>query len=429
MRITVFGLGKIGLPLAVQFATRGHSVIGVDTRVDVVDLVSAGVEPFPGELHLAELLAMVTDSVLLSATNDAGSAVRDADAIVVAVPLYVDHDGQPDFSAIDAVTAVIGDHVRPGALISFETTLPVGTTRDRIAPEITRRSGLRVGEEVHLVFSPERVLTGRVFEDLRRYPKLVGGISEESESQGKLFYEQVLDFEERPDLMRANGVWRMGSCEAAEMAKLAETTYRDVNIALVNQFALYAEHRGLDIHTVIQACNSQPFSHLHEPGVAVGGHCIPVYPRLYLWTDPNASVVAAAREANERMPQEVVNRLAEELMGLDGRSVLILGASYRGGVKETAFSGVFSLRDALESAGAIVSVHDPLYTADELDSLGLRPHDSSSWVDAAILQAAHQEYVPWSLPWPLKTPLILDGRGVFPRREYLGSRVVTLGAP
>ena len=213
------------------------------------------------------------------------------------------------------------------------------------------------------------------------------------------------------------------------MAKLAETTYRDVNIALVNQFALYAEQRGLDVHAVIEACNSQPYSHLHTPGVAVGGHCIPVYPRLYLWNDPEASVVAAAREANERMPRAVVNRLSREIGGLHGKSVLILGATYRGGVKETAYSGVFPLRDALESEGATVTVHDPLYDAEELIALGLRPHDSQAAADAAVLQAAHAEYFPWSLPWTLNTPMILDGRGFLPRHAYLGSRVVTLGAP
>ena len=155
------------------------------------------------------------------------------------------------------------------------------------------------------------------------------------------FYEQVLTFDERPDLARGNGVWDLGSAEAAEMAKLAETTYRDVNIGLANQFALFAETAGIDVHQVIEASNSQPYSHIHQPGIAVGGHCIPVYPRLYLSGDPDATVVRAAREANAAMPGHVVARLAEHLGDLTGLRVAVLGASYRGGVKETAFSGVF----------------------------------------------------------------------------------------
>ena len=428
MRIAVFGMGKIGLPLAVQYARKGHVVVGIDVDEGVVAQVNAGTEPFPGEAHLAEYLAAVVTEGRLTATTDAAGAVASAaDAIVVAVPLYVDEEANPDFSAIDAVTAAIGDHVRPGALVSFETTLPVGTTRDRIAPEITRRSGLEVGNEVHLVFSPERVLTGRVFEDLCRYPKLVGGVSEASEAAGAAFYEAVLDFDERPDLPRPNGVWLMGSSEAAEMAKLAETTYRDVNIALANQFALFAQRSGLDVYRVIEACNSQPYSHIHNPGVAVGGHCIPVYPRLYLWGDPGATVVRSAREANAMMPAEVAALADREIGGLEGSTVLILGAAYRGGVKETAFSGVFPLKKALEALGAHVVVHDPLYSPDQLELLGLSAHSGESVPDVAIVQADHPEYRDWPYEWEPAKSLVIDGRALLGGRSWPGVRIVTLG--
>lgn len=427
MKIAVFGLGKIGLPLAVQYARKGHEVIGVDVDTGVVDLVNRGVEPFPGEAHLAEYLTDVVASGRLTATNAADRGISEADAIVVAVPLYVDEEAHPEFSAIDNVTQVIGDNVRPGAVVSFETTLPIGTTRDRIGPELARRSGLSVGEEVHLVFSPERVLTGRVFADLRRYPKLVGGVSQASEDAGVAFYEAVLDFDERDDLTRPNGVWRMGSAEAAEMAKLAETTYRDVNIALANQFALFAQKSGLDVYSVIEACNSQPYSHIHSPGVAVGGHCIPVYPRLYLWGDSEATVVRAAREANATMPAEVAAIAEKAAGGLDGSTVLILGAAYRGGVKETAFSGVFPLRDALESHGATVVVHDPLYSDDELTALGLTPFSADELADVAIVQADHNEYRLWAYPWKPASKFVVDGRAMFDHSAWPGLQVITLG--
>lgn len=427
MKIAVFGLGKIGLPLAVQYARKGHEVIGVDVDAAVVSKVNAGAEPFPGEAHLAEYLSEVVGAGLLTATADPGPAVTSADAIVVAVPLYVDSDANPDFSAIDAVAAAIGDHVRRGALISFETTLPVGTTRNRIAPELHSRSGLTPGEDVHLVFSPERVLTGRVFEDLRRYPKLVGGVSAASESAGANFYNAVLDFDARPDLSRANGVWLMGSAEAAEMAKLAETTFRDVNIGLANQFALYAQRSGLDVNVIIEACNSQPYSHIHTPGVAVGGHCIPVYPRLYLWGDPEASIVRAAREANAAMPSQVAALADREAHGMHGKVVLILGAAYRGGVKESAFSGVFPLRDALESRGAQVVVHDPLYSAEELHQLGLTSASRGVAADVVILQADHEEYTSWGEGDIPGASLIIDGRGTLREELWPTVGVLRLG--
>ncbi len=184
--------------------------------------------------------------------------------------------------------------------MSYETTLPVGTTRDRWKPMLEKGSGLVEGTDFHLVFSPERVLTGRVFADLRKYPKLIGGLSAAGAARATEFYEAVLDFDERPDLARANGVWDLGSAEAAELAKLAETTYRDVNIGLANQFARFAATAGIDVYQVIEASNSQPYSHIHQPGIAVGGHCIPVYPRLYLWNDPEATVVRAARAGQRR---------------------------------------------------------------------------------------------------------------------------------
>lgn len=392
MKITVVGLGKIGLPLAVQYASRGHQVLGADTNPHVVELVNAGIEPFPGEYLLAEKLAEAVGVGLISATTDTSEAVAQSDVVVVVVPLFVDGDGIPDFGWMDSATDSIGRGLKAGTLVSYETTLPVGTTRTRFGPRLAQLSGLVAGVDFDLVFSPERVLTGRVFEDLRKYPKLVGGLTEQSAARAIDFYEQVLEFDDRPDLARANGVWDLGSVEASELAKLAETTYRDVNIGLANQFARFSAQHGIDVHAVIEASNSQPFSHIHRPGIAVGGHCIPVYPRLYLWNDPDATVVRAAREANAAMPSYAVGLLEGAYGALAGKTVAVLGAAYRGGVKETAFSGVFATVDSLIAAGARPVVHDPMYTDEELERLGFTPYHLGEKVDAAILQADHDEY-------------------------------------
>lgn len=412
MRICVFALGKIGLPLAVQYAGRGHQVVGVDIAERVVDLVNAGAAPFPGESGLDEALKQVVADGLLTATTDGTAAVAEADAVVVVVPLVVDRDGSPDFRPLDAATSAIAAGLRRGTLISYETTLPVGTTRERFAPMLEAGSGLAAGADFALVFSPERVSSGRIFADLRRYPKLVGGIDAASAERGVAFYEQVLEFDHRRDLSRPNGVWDLGSTEAAELAKLAETTYRDVNIGLANTFARYADRIGVDVAPVIEACNSQPFSHIHQPGIAVGGHCIPVYPRMYLWNDPDAQVVRTARAVNSSMPEYAVS-LLEELHGdLSGARVVVLGIAYRGGVKETAFSGVFPAVEALAARGALVSVADPMYDDDEIRALGFEPYSPGAPVDAAIVQTDHREYrklAPQDLPG-IKT--LLDGRGV-----------------
>ncbi|MDN5851691.1 MAG: nucleotide sugar dehydrogenase, partial [Actinomycetia bacterium] len=247
MRIAVIGLGKIGLPLAAQFADAGHDVAGVDINADAVATINAGREPFPGEARLAEHLARLVPAGRLRATTDYADGVPGADAVVVVVPLVVDAQGRPDFSWMDSATRDLGAHITPGTLVSYETTLPVGTTRTRWRPMLEDVSGLTEGIDFHLVFSPERVLTGRVFDDLRKYPKLVGGLSEAGARRAREFYEAVLEFDERPDLVRGNGVWDLRSAEAAEMAKLAETTYRAVNIGLANQFARFADQVGVDV--------------------------------------------------------------------------------------------------------------------------------------------------------------------------------------
>jgi nucleotide sugar dehydrogenase len=430
VRITVVGMGKIGLPLAVQYARKGHTVVGTDINADTVDLINSGIEPFPGEDHLQQFLTVEVAAGRLIASLDTAGAVSQSDAVVIVVPLFVDSEAIPEFSAMDAATNAVATGLKSGTLVSYETTLPVGTTRDRLVPLLEAGSGLEAGKDFFVVFSPERVLTGRVFKDLRRYPKLVGGIDLESEKRGFDFYSQVLDFDERPDLLRANGVWCLGSTEAAELAKLAETTYRDVNIALANQFATFAEKSGIDFTAVAEACNSQPYSHIHSPGIAVGGHCIPVYPRLYLWNDPSATVVRAAREANAQMPETVVSRVESEIGSLSGLSVAVLGASYRGGVKETAFSGVFATVAALESRGAIVSVHDPLYSDSELQELGFEPFHRGNLAAVAIIQADHSEYGDWKSRDIPGVRLVMDGRGVSQAQKWDASVIyLAVGQP
>lgn len=410
LKIAVVALGKIGLPLAVQFASKGHDVTGVDINSGVVRSINGGVEPFPGEANLQNMLQDVVSNGHLKATTNYADAIPGADAVVLVVPLFVDDEANPDFKWMDTATEELARHLTPGTLVSYETTLPVGTTRTRWKPALENGSGLVEGKDFHLVFSPERVLTGRVFEDLRKYPKLIGALSKQGADNATAFYESVLDFDERTDLSRSNGVWDLGSAEASELAKLAETTYRDVNIGLANQFARYAGEVGIDIYQVIEASNSQPFSHIHQPGIAVGGHCIPVYPRLYLWNDPGASVVRAAREANASMPAYTVGLLEGAHGDLAGARVVVLGASYRGGVKETAFSGVFATVLALMEHGAVPMVHDPMFSDEELTVLGFVPYHLGEPIDAAILQADHTEYSslsPQQLP-EIKT--FIDGR-------------------
>jgi nucleotide sugar dehydrogenase len=232
MKIAVVALGKIGLPLAVQFAEKGHTVIGCDVNSETVDLVNAGSEPFPGEAFLQEKLSRVIATRALIATTNTTDAVSKSQVVVVVVPLFVDAQGVPDFGWMDAATKDVASGLQKGTLVSYETTLPIGTTRNRFAQLLEKGSGLKAGIDFNLVFSPERVFTGRVFADLRRYPKLIGGLTEKCGKAAESFYASVLDFDIREDLPKPNGVWNLGSPEASEMAKLTVMSISVLRISL-----------------------------------------------------------------------------------------------------------------------------------------------------------------------------------------------------
>lgn len=392
MNVTVFGLGKIGLPLSVQYSKKGLNVFGVDTNTKVVELINQAVVPFPGEENLSLFLSEVIAEKRLKAFASGMDCVANSDTVVVAVPLLVSSNGDPDFIHLDEVTHEISLGLKKGTLVIYETTLPIGTTRDRFAKILEEKCGLKAGIDFSLVFSPERVSSGRIFADLKKYPKIVGGITRECTEKAKKFYETVLDFNPRPDLDRENGVWVMSNCEEAEFVKLAETTYRDVNIALANQFSIFAKKIGVDIYGVIRAANSQTFSNIHTPGISVGGHCIPVYPQLYLWNDKSAHLVRIAREINLEMPNLIIQRLLFEWPRMSTTNVLILGASYRSGVKEVAYSGAYPIFIELERLGAKVEVFDSLYSPDELEELGFKPLTDFRKIEIVIIQTDDELY-------------------------------------
>jgi len=424
MKVAVVGLGHIGLPLAVQYASRGHSVLGVDVAPAIVDAINRGESPHADEQTLIERVPqVVADGSLRATTWEDPAGVREAEVIVVIVPVVVDAERQIDFDPIDAATRDIAANLGRDALVIYETTLPVGTTRDRFGPMLATVSGMELDRDFFLAFSPERVLVGRVFADLRRYPKIVGGTSDESTRRAVEFYRSTLD----PD----TEVTRVASAETAEMTKLAETTYRDVNIAYANELARYAARHGIDIMEVIDAANSQPYSHIHQPGVGVGGHCIPVYPHFLFNTDPELRLPPLAREINEGMAAFTVDTIEDRIGSLDGQSVLVLGVAYRGDVKEDAFSSAFRLRDELLAAGARVFAHDPYFDAEHLRNLGFEPYElgTDEPIRVAVLQAAHAAYLELDPASVSGLELFVDGRNAVEKAPYerAGVRYVGIG--
>ncbi len=430
--VAVVGLGKIGLPLAVQYAQHGYRVIGCDTSAQVVETINAGQSHVQEEPELATEVANLVNKGLLSATGNTTEAVRQAGVVVVIVPVVVDAHHQVNFAAIDAATAAIGAGLQPGTLVVYETTLPVGTTARRFAQILEQTSHLAAGRDFYLAYSPERVSSGHIFRDLRIYPKVVGGIDERSTAAATAFYRAVLDA----------AIITMASTDEAEFVKLIETTYRDVNIALANEYARFADLHGLDVAASIAAANTQPYSHIHSPGVGVGGHCIPVYPYFLLSGVESAehskgaepgmlALPRNARRINDAMAEYAVQRIEAVIGSLDRQAVLMLGVAYRGDVRETAFTSANLLQEALLERGGTVYVDDPLFSESELRALGYPPlvPEYENDIRAIILQADHHTYQSLDFSRFARCEVVLDGRRALRREmiESLGMHYIAIG--
>ncbi|MCU0479039.1 MAG: nucleotide sugar dehydrogenase [Chloroflexi bacterium] len=400
--VAVVGAGKMGLPLAAQFADHGWKVVAVDINPAVVDAINAGRSHVDEEPGLAELVARVHGEGRLRATLDAAQAARESDVVVLIVPVMLDAEHRPDYRYMDPAVASIAPGIHTGSTVIFETTLPIGDTRTRFAPALEAASGLVADRDFFVAFSPERLFTGAVLENLASYPKLVGGIGAASTDRAARFYASVLDAE----------VVAMSSAEAAEFSKLADTTYRDVNIALANEFARAADLHGIDVQEVIAAANSQPYSHIHQPGIGVGGHCIPVYPHLLLARAPGLELIATSRRVNDAQVDAAVAAIADALGGLKGAPVLVLGLTYREGVKELAYSVALRVIPALTAAGAEVHAHDPLLSDEEVASLGARPWrwGKPGPFRAIVAQTGDRRFLGLDPAWFPDLRVVFDGR-------------------
>jgi nucleotide sugar dehydrogenase len=412
-QVCVVGLGKIGLPLAAQFASKGVRVYGVDILPEVADAINTGRAHFDEEPGLQERIAEAHAKDLISASTNTAEAAKKSNVVLIVVPVLVGKNPphEIDLGTMKAATRDAARGLQPGTLVLYETTLPVGTTRSVLTPILEQESGLKAGIDFEVAFSPERVFSGRIFADLANYPKIVGGLTEKATQMACDFYRSVLDAPE---------VRAMASAEAAELVKLAETTYRDINIAFANELARYADSVGVDVYPVIDAANTQPFSHIHQPGVGVGGHCIPVYPYFLANHAPQTEMrlPRLSRQINDEMAEYAVKKLAAAVGSLKGENVLILGLAYRGNVKESAFSSTFKLVEALAKVGACTLVHDPLYTDEEIAHYNLNPVSLNALpkIKAVILQAGHEQYK--KLDWAAipGCEAVLDGRAILTER-------------
>ncbi|WP_255171688.1 nucleotide sugar dehydrogenase [Natrononativus amylolyticus] len=419
--VAVYGLGKMGLPLAGVYAEVTGDVTGVDIDPAVVGAIETGESHIAGEPGLSELIAEQVRRDRLRATTDGAAAAADARVHVIIVPTLVDDDYEPDLSTIEAVVDDIAVGLAPGDLVIAESTLPPGTCRDVIKPHLAAKSGLEPGE-FGVAFCPERTASGTALRDIRgEYPKVVGGVDEESTRAAALVYGEL----------SSNDVHVVSDATTAEAVKVFEGVYRDVNIALANELARITDELGISVREAIATANDLPMCHLHDPGPGVGGHCIPNYPHFLLsqTADPMC-LTRTARTINEGMPGFTVSRLVCELasggVDIEDASVLVCGFTYRPGVAETRAAPALQVVSRLRELGATVYGVDPLVDPEaygahalEIDELASRP------LDAAVLVTPHEEFerIDWDA---LEQLVVVDGRDALDLEDS-HHRTYTLG--
>jgi UDP-N-acetyl-D-glucosamine dehydrogenase len=353
--VAIVGAGYVGLPLAQTFALAGKTVVLVDVDPDRVEQLNQG-ESYVEDVSSETLRGLVADG-LVAATTDYDE-LRDADAILIALPTPLSRQREPDLSILLAATGEIAERLRPGHLVVLESTTYPGTTTEKLLPLLERGSGLKAGEDFHLAFSPERVDPGNRDWSTKSVPKIVGGVTEDSTSAAAALYEVAID-----------RVHRVSSPETAELTKLLENIFRSVNIALVNELAQLCDRMGIDVWEVVEAASTKPFGFMSfKPGPGLGGHCIPIDPFYLTWKAREygfyTEFIELAGKVNESMPYFCRSLVSQALnhtlqRSLKGSQILVLGVAYKPDISDMRESPAVKLIGLLENAGAQVSYHDP----------------------------------------------------------------------
>ena len=432
MNICVVGQGKIGLPLAVAVLQRNlaNKVVGIDTNAKVVADLKRGFYPHVLEDNFVKKFQESIASDRLKFGSDY-SSVSNANVIVVAVPLKVNPKSLPDYQNLERAFCGVGDRLKQGSLVLLETTVPAGLCQKLIIPILEKTSGLSVGKDFSFAYSPERISSGSFFQDLYRYPKLIGPFDDKSAKMAEEFYSSFLHSEENAG--NSPEIRVLSSIETAEFVKLAESIYRDVNIGLANLLSSDCMQSGIDYFEVKESANSQPHSNLHSPGIYVGGHCIPVYPHLYEVSFPNnpfLGLIKSARNINNLIHKSIIDFVLSEvkLRGIKVEKCLILGAAYRGDVKETYDSGVFPIIDYLKNNGIGCVVYDPLFSTEELVDFGLTPvQNTLSETQLVIINSDHRTFMNLRSKDFSKGSIVIDGRNILRPSNFLAGQLFTIG--
>lgn len=400
--ICVIGIGYVGLPTAAMFASKGHKVIGYDLNEKAVNALNKG-EIIIEEPGLGELVKKVVAEGYLSGQT---TCPEDADVYIIAVPTPINEDKTADMRFVESATRAIVPCVRKGNIVILESTSPPRTVEDLMLP-ILKETGLEIGEELLVAHSPERILPGKVLEELRTNSRIVGGINDKSSQAVKEVYESFVE-----------GEILITTSTTAEMCKLMENTFRDVNIALANELAKMSEELGVNCWEVIKLANKHPRVNILSPGPGVGGHCIALDPWFLVEKSKNAKLIHQARLNNDSMPEFVFEKIKNILGDYKDKTVTIFGVTYKPNIDDVRESPVMHLWDMLKAEGIKVKICDP-HAADKIsDNYDVVEAAKNS--DIVVLGVNHDQFknVDFAqLSSVMKTKNILDTRNFWCSEE------------
>jgi len=413
--VCVMGLGYIGLPTASVLASNGFQVLGVDVSERVVDTVSIR-EAYIEEPGLRTIVAAAIGSGSLRASL----TPEKADVFIIAVPTPLTKDKRADMSYVIDATERIVPHLTPGCLVILESTSPPGTCRDLLTP-ILERSGFKVGKDIHLAHCPERVLPGRILTELIQNDRVVGGIDPVSAQRAKEIYATFVE-----------GEIFLTDATTAEMVKIIENTFRDVNIAFANETAILCEQLGINFAEVARLANRHPRVNIHRAGPGVGGHCISVDPWFLVEKFPaHANIIRMARQRNDAMPHHVVQTLCEILGGVESPKIALLGVAFKGNVDDIRESPALEIIRLLQEKGVQVAAHDPYVKQSPVELQGLDACFAGT--DCVVLVTDHTDYLylnPQQVGQTARRKNLFDTRAFLPHDQWknAGFRVRILGA-
>jgi UDP-N-acetyl-D-mannosaminuronic acid dehydrogenase len=424
--IGVIGLGYVGLPLASLFAQKGYTVLGADIKPEVVEKINNGESPI-NEPGLEEILKDAVTKERLQATTDGGKVIRQADIIFLVVQTPIGDDKNPDLSKFKAAWETISENISKGKLLISESTVPPGTMKEIIVP-ILERSGLKAGQDFFLAYSPERAIPTRTLQEMQENGRVVGGLTDESADLASMAYSQII-----------SGEISEVDIETAEMVKVVENAYRDVNIAFANEIALLCEKRGIDVSRTIDLANKHPRVDILRPGPGVGGHCIPKDPYFLLHSakesDVELKLISTARRINESMPSHVLKLIKKSLRDVNKdpnkAKVSILGIAYKGNTDDSRNSPAEPIVRGLMAERINVISHDPYVSQDFGGDFSNNIEKVVTDSDCVVFVADHDFYKEMDIQkfkGSLNRPcVVVDSRRIFDAQTFEGEGIKYVG--